>query len=259
MTTPSVSTGAGAPGPERLVLVRHAESLGNVADREARQRGAGRLELDVRDADVELSDTGRDQARAVGEHLRTLAPDEQPTLVLSSPYRRAVATAREAVRVAGTEVPVVIDERLRERDLGVFDGLTGVGIREHYPEEARRRRYLGKFYYRPPSGESWCDVAFRVRGLLAEVDQRYAGARLWVFTHQAVIMSFRLAVEGLEERELLSIDEEVPLPNCSLTTYRRSDDGLRLVSYADTVAVDRLAAPVTDEPEHAGRGDDVAS
>ena len=58
------------------------------------------------------------------------------------------------------------DERLRERDFGAFDGMTGAGIREQYPDEAKRRDLLGKFYYRPPGGESWADVALRVRSLL---------------------------------------------------------------------------------------------
>jgi broad specificity phosphatase PhoE len=46
--------------------VRHAQSVGNVADEEARKQGAARLDLDARDADVELSDTGRGQAEALG-------------------------------------------------------------------------------------------------------------------------------------------------------------------------------------------------
>ena len=58
------------------------------------------------------------------------------------------------------------DERLRERDFGAFDGMTGAGIREQYPDEAKRRDLLGKFYYRPPGGESWADVALRIRSLL---------------------------------------------------------------------------------------------
>ena len=79
-----------------------------------------------------------------------------------------------------------------------------------FPQEADRRRYLGKFYYRPPSGESWCDVALRVRSLLRDVEDRYDGERVWVFSHQAVIMSFRLVLEGLGEREILDLDARLP-------------------------------------------------
>ena len=59
---------AGAP-VETLVLVRHGESMGNLADADARRRGAGRLDIDVRDADVPLSPAGEQQADAVGRYL----------------------------------------------------------------------------------------------------------------------------------------------------------------------------------------------
>ena len=64
---------------------------------------------------------------------------------------------------AGGAPRPVLDERLRERDLGLFDGMTGQGIKDTYPEEAARRSAMGKFYYRPPGGESWTDVVLRVR------------------------------------------------------------------------------------------------
>ena len=240
--------------------MRHGESVGNIADREARRQGAGRLVLDARDADVELSDVGAEQAAAVGRHLASLADDARPTVVLSSPYRRAADTARAAVEGAGLDLPIVLDERLRERDLGAFDGLTGAGIREEFPEEARRRQRTGKLYYRPPGGESWCDVALRVRSVLDTVRVEHADARLWIFSHQAVIMAFRLVLEQLHEEELLTVDRETPLPNCSITTYRPDDDGvLRLLTFADTAAVDGASTPVTAEEHHAGRSGDVAS
>jgi broad specificity phosphatase PhoE len=245
------------PGPAELVLVRHGESVGNVADRDARSRGAGRLTLEARDADVELSEVGADQAAAVGRHLADLAQDARPTVVLSSPYRRAADTARAALEGADLDLPLLLDERLRERDLGAFDGLTGAGIREEFPEEAARRQRTGKLYYRPPGGESWCDVALRVRSVLDTVRMEHDGARLWVFTHQAVIMAFRFVLEQLSEQRLLEIDRDTPLPNCSLTTYRRDDDGLlRLVAFADTTAVEQAAPPVTREDRHAGRADE---
>jgi broad specificity phosphatase PhoE len=257
---PAVRAAAPRPGPAELVLVRHGESVGNLADRDARRRGAGRLTLDARDADVQLSDLGADQAAAVGRHLAALAQDARPTVLLSSPYRRAADTARAAADGAGLDLPLGLDERLRERDLGAFDGMTGTGIREEFPEEARRRQHTGKLYYRPPGGESWCDVALRVRSLLDTLRTEHDGARLWVFTHQAVIMAFRFVLDRLTEDELLAVDRDTPIANCSITTYRRDGDGgLRLVSFADTTAVDRAAAPVTHEDEHAGRSGDVAS
>ena len=92
----TVPTARPRPGPARLVLVRHAESLGNVADRDARERGDSRLDLHVRDADVALSPTGEAQASAVGRYVATLPADEQPTVVLQACAVRARRRHRRA-------------------------------------------------------------------------------------------------------------------------------------------------------------------
>lgn len=235
--------------PSQLVLVRHGESLGNVADRRAKELGADRLDLEFRDADTPLSSTGERQADAVGSWIAGQADGTHPDIVISSPYVRALATAQRVAAAVG--LGVATDERLRERDLGVFDGMTGAGIRATYPEEAARRSKMGKFYYRPPGGESWTDVVMRVRSVLADVRAEYDGCRVWVFSHQAVIMGFRYVLETLDEGEVLSIDRSTPLANCSLTTYDRGADGaLHLTTYADTTAVDRSSAPTTHEAPH---------
>ena len=241
-------------GPTELVLVRHGESLGNLADADARRRGAERLDLSERDADIALSDNGRLQADGLHRWLQASPEEERPEVVLSSPYRRAAETADRALRGLGLEV--LNDERLRERDLGAFDGLTGTGIRAAHPDEAERRRKVGKFYYQPPSGESWSDVALRIRSLMADVREALDGARVWVFTHQAVIMTFRYVLEGLDEQELLRLETEVPIGNASMTRYRRGRDGMELVGLADTGAADSAAAVTHEEPQ-AGRGDDM--
>jgi broad specificity phosphatase PhoE len=239
-----------APGPSVIWLVRHGESVGNVADAHAHETGAGRLELDIRDPDVPLSGTGRDQAEALGRHLAALPAEEQPTAVLSSPFARALTTAQLAT--AGLDVRVRTDERLRERDFGAFDGMTGAGIREQFPDEAARRDLLGKFYYRPPGGESWADVALRIRSLLATEALRHDCDRLLVVAHQAVIMVFRYVLEELSEQELLDVDKNEQVANTSLTRYEADADGtLRLTSFN---VVDHLLAEsqdVTEEPDAA--------
>jgi broad specificity phosphatase PhoE len=240
---------AATPGPSVLCLVRHAESQGNVADAHAAEVGAPRLELDVRDPDVPLSDTGRRQAEALGAWLRDLPAEQRPTALLSSPFTRAADTAQIAVKVSGLDLPVRFDERLRERDFGAFDGMTRAGIRAEYPQEAQRRDLLGKFYYRPPGGESWADVALRVRSLLSTVELRHTGERLMVVSHQAVILVFRYVLEELTEQELLDIDKRDPIANCSLTRYEAGPDGT--LQLTDGNAVDHLTRaeePVTEEP-----------
>src|SRR5690349_8025153 len=102
--------------PVRLWIVRHGESAGNVADALARRRDAPRVDIGQRDVDVPLSARGRQQARALGEWFAEL--DERPSVVLTSPYVRAVETARAVERAGGLASPDVarcVDERLRER------------------------------------------------------------------------------------------------------------------------------------------------
>ena len=235
-----------------LTLVRHGESVGNLADADANRRHADRLDLDERDADVPLSPTGRSQADALHDWLHAAPEEERPTLVLSSPYRRAADTAARAVDGLGVEV--VYDERLRERDLGVFDGLTGRGIRAAYADEAARRRKVGKFYYQPPSGESWADVVLRVRSLLADLRVGFDDARVWLFSHQAVIMSFRYVLDGLTEPQLLDLDASTRLANVSVSRWERPDGELELVSFGDTAIVDAHQGEVTKEPAVHGGG-----
>jgi broad specificity phosphatase PhoE len=224
--------------------------MGNVADARAQRAGAGRLELDVRDPDVPLSETGCGQATALGSYLADLPADERPTAVLSSPFARALTTAELAAGPLG--LPVRTDERLRERDFGAFDGMTGAGIRQQHPDEAGRRDLLGKFYYRPPGGESWADVALRIRSLLATEALRHDGERLLVVAHQAVIMVFRYVLEELTEQELLAVDRDEQVANASVTRYETGADGdLELVAFNMVEHLVAEAEEVTEEPDAA--------
>lgn len=235
--------------PESLWLVRHAESEGNVADTRAQQAGAERLELVARDADMPLSAAGLEQADALGRAWRRLEPGRRPTVLLSSPYERAFRTAERMAAAAGWGVEVVRDERLRERDLGMLDGFTKLGIEKRFPEEAERRKWLGKFYYRPPGGESWADVAGRVRAVVDAVEDRYAGERLLVVTHQAVMMLARYVLENLTEQEVLDIDAQLQIANTGVVRYDYVGGSPRVTDVNDTSHLEQHDAPVTKESD----------
>src|SRR5690349_14080558 len=127
--------------------------------------GAHQIGLDVRDVDVPLSELGFRQAEAVGRWFSTLSEAQRPEIIIASPYVRARQTAETLCRHAGiadcAKGPV-IDERLREREFGILDRLTTEGIQALYPDQFEHRRLLGKFYHRPPGGESWADVILRL-------------------------------------------------------------------------------------------------
>src|SRR3954449_3940174 len=205
--------------PEALLLVRHGESAGNVARDDAEARGLATIDIAERDMDVPLSATGCEQAAAAGSWLASAA-SHQPTIVVSSPYARTRETARVSLDESGlTDVELVVDERLREREFGALDRLTKRGIVERFPDEAEARHRLGKFYHRPPSGESWCDVALRVRSAVDTMSREYSRERVFVVAHQVVILMFRYVLERMTEEDILGVDRATEVANCAVTTF----------------------------------------
>ncbi|MBD1538906.1 histidine phosphatase family protein [Arthrobacter sp. S13_S34] len=208
-------------GAVELLLIRHGESEGNVAATDARMAGAEVIAVPARDADVNLSGTGQEQAKALGAALARIAEEFRPDAVVSSPYARAFQTAEIAVEAAGWPVKVQLDERLRDRELGILDRLTRLGVEKRYPEEAERREWLGKMYYRPPGGESWADVALRLRSVLDELNNLGSGHRVMLVCHDALIMLFRYVLEGMTEKELLDLAASTSVLNASITRFVR--------------------------------------
>ena len=134
-------------------------------------------------------------------------------------------------------------------------------IRAIQPEQAEFRRLLGKFYHRPPGGESWCDVIFRLRSLMDTVSLHHAGRDVMIVAHQVVVLCLRYVLENLDEAGILAIDSEGDVANCGVTEYRFDPDrrrggGLVLERYNYTIPVEDAAVPVTraKDPPMAARG-----
>ena len=144
-----------------------------------------------------------------------------------------------------------VDERLREREFGILDRLTGHGIRQLYPEQAELRASLGKFYHRPLGGESWCDVILRLRSTMNSLGVRHAGQNVLIVCHQVVVLCLRYLIEDLSEAEILAIDREGEVANCAVTEYALDEaaDRLRLVRYNFTAPMERAGTSVTAEPD----------
>jgi probable phosphoglycerate mutase len=243
--------------PSRLWLVRHGQSAGNVARDAADAAGLGMIDLPVRDMDVPLSDLGRKQAEALGDWFARMDGAERPEVVISSPYVRTRQTAEIICRVGGVSGEIerlVLDERLREREFGIFDRLTGRGIREKFPDLAEHRALLGKFYHRPPGGESWADVILRIRSALDTISLHHADRRVLIVCHQVVVLCFRYILEELDEERVLAIGRESNVLNCGVCEYEFEPDDERrrvpsLVRYNHAAPLIEEAAPVTAEPE----------
>jgi broad specificity phosphatase PhoE len=243
--------------PERLWLVRHGQSQGNVARDAADEAGLHEIDIEMRDVDVPLSALGIQQAKAAGRWFAALPRDERPEIILSSPYVRARQTARiicDEGALAGGPARTIIDERLREREFGIFDRLTTAGIRHRFPEEAAHRRRLGKFYHRPPGGESWADVILRLRSMLNTINLQHCDKRVLIVCHQVVVFCFRYILEELEESEILGIDKQSEVLNCGIAAYDFRPDPkgacvpeLSLWNYGAPLEAE--GAPKTSEPD----------
>jgi 2,3-bisphosphoglycerate-dependent phosphoglycerate mutase len=244
--------------PETLWIVRHGQSAGNVARDAADAAGLGRIDIADRDMDVPLSELGQDQARALGRWFAHRPRDERPQTLLVSPYARAIRTAeliREEGGLAKPEGLFCIDERLREKEFGILDRLTSVGIHAEFPEQAEFRRLLGKFYHRPPGGESWCDVILRLRSVLDTISLHHTGKRVMIVAHQVVVLCMRYLLDGLTEDQILAIDREADVANCGVTEYRfrpdENDGGMALTRWNFTAPVLEGGASVTAQPDPA--------
>jgi probable phosphoglycerate mutase len=243
--------------PEKLWLVRHGQSAGNVARDAADAAGLPVIDLKLRDVDVPLSELGARQADALGRWFAGLPGAERPEIVLASPYVRARQTARgicEAGGVTDSAHRPIVDERLREREFGLWDRLTTAGVRGRFPEQAAQRAILGKFYHRPPGGESWADVILRLRGALDTISLHHADRRVLIVCHQVVVLCFRYILEELDEAAVLAIDREGEVVNCGLTEYAFEPDDAKacvpkLVRYNFAAPLIEEAAPVTSAPD----------
>ncbi|MBC8090239.1 MAG: histidine phosphatase family protein [Phycisphaerae bacterium] len=248
--------------PEQLWIVRHGQSAGNVARDTADASGLLSIDIAERDVDVPLSALGQEQATALGRWFADMEPQCRPCTVLSSPYVRAEQTVALIQSAGGLRerVQMHADERLREREFGILDRLTRLGIERAHPDQAEARARLGKFYHRPPGGESWCDVILRLRSVLDTMSLHHSGpgSRVLIVAHQVVVLCLRYLLENLTEEQILTIDRENDVANCGVTSYKlqnakgalTTDDAqLQLMTYNFTAPLVASGAPVTSQPD----------
>ena len=209
----------------QIIIVRHGQTQWNT--RKIRQ---GHL-------DSELTDKGVAQARALGQRLAR----ESFTALYSSDLGRALHTARMIAAVTGHEI--VTDARLRERHLGVFQGLSGDEIKDKHPEEYRLHRTLGPEYV-IPGGESVRQQVARNVDCLDEIALKHPGEKVVVVTHGGV-------VSGLF-RHALDIPLDAPrrfeFVNAGLNVFAYEDGHWILRTWGDVSHLDPGAATEGDDP-----------
>ncbi len=171
--------------PTTLLLVRH----GSTPLSGLRYSGRG---------DPQLSEEGQAQARAVAARL---ARPGGPAVVVSSPLRRAYATATAIGIAAGVEV--AIDHDLVETDFGRWDGLTFAEVREGWPTE--HAAWLTDSAVAPPGGESVAQVARRVRKVRDRLLAAYPGQTIAVVSHVTPIKLLLCSALGAPASALFRI------------------------------------------------------
>lgn len=247
--------------PIELLIARHGQSEANVRKDAAKiSRAAGDeappsawAYVHDRDMDTPLTQLGNRQAYGLGYEIGGRYPASKPLdFIIVSPYVRTRQTTQQIIRGAshnfsGAYLPdftkIVVEERIREIEFGLMDGLTREGVRLKYPDEAIRRERDGKYWYRPPGGESRPDVRLRVHSFLDTLNRDYVGTRVLVVCHSVVVLAFRSLLERWGEEQYMQVDREEDVKNCGLTVYKREEERrLKLVEYNTVI-------PPMDFPE----------
>jgi 2,3-bisphosphoglycerate-dependent phosphoglycerate mutase len=186
-----------------LLLVRHGETDWN---RDGRWQGH---------SDTQLNDAGREQARRVAGELGDV------DVIYSSDLARARETAKIIAAQLG-DIEVNVDNRLRERSFGAWEGRTGPEIEADFAEQhARWRAGDGAGADDAEAFEAFGD---RVRDFLEDVLARHPGETVLVVAHGGPIRVIHAVASGLDYvRDHRSIPG---VPNCAVARYAAGDGKL---------------------------------
>jgi probable phosphoglycerate mutase len=187
----------------RLLLVRHSETQWN---REGRYQGQ---------QDSPVTPEGLAQAEAVAGRLRSVHIDA----LYASDLGRCITTARAIERATGA--PLQVDERLRERNHGLFEGLTKAEVKQRYPEAYAAYRGPQGSDYVLPGGESRRQVYQRAVAVMEDLAARRRGEQIAVVGHAGFFYVFFNYVMSVP----IDVRNVFVIRNCSLSVL--SVDGKR--------------------------------
>ncbi len=240
--------------PSRIVVVRSAECP---ASQRVGFVGRGLLHgaPPPRGSQASLTSRGEEQAKATAAWLRDHEPNFDAIFV--SPWRRAEQTldAILAVRSDAQRATLTsqtrVDERLRDRDLGIISAMDHWAIAAKYPDEITRMALDGAYYYRPLGGESWADVSQRSYSILNTMFRDRANQRILVVTHGIVVLALRKILERVSEDSIVRLAHESPPPPGSVCRYQPLPD---LAEAGRMSLVDWAVVPYPPELASANEG-----
>src|SRR5258706_2682303 len=207
----------------RLCLVRHGETAWN-----AEGRVQGQL-------DIPLNATGPAQARGVGSVLK----NESFAAIYSSDLVRTQQTARPVADLLRKKI--ILDENLRERHYGAFQGMTYTEASERIPEGYARFKAKDP-EYDFGTGESLSRFNERALACIRDLVEKHAGENLLVVTHGGVLeMVYRHATgRGL------STPRDFEIPNAAINRIRIEGSQWRVSAWAD---IGHLSSALDDLPD----------
>lgn len=183
-----------------------------------------------------LNAHGRAQAAALSRFVRHIGV----SALYTSDLRRALQTAAPLAEALGfAPIP---DARLRERSVGLWQGLTLQEMRDWYPDDFAAL-LADREHFRIPGGESREDVRQRMREAFADIVAQDAGETIAILSHTA-------AIKLLLEDVLSGISgDSLEIGNTSATTIRLAEAGWVLVAADDLTHLEGLEAQSVNEPE----------
>jgi broad specificity phosphatase PhoE len=195
--------------PKRLVLVRHAESEGNI--RTAEERAV----FPTATYAYRLTKRGRAQAARTGDYLRQRFGGFD--FFYTSYYERA----RETMRIMYPEAHVYEDARLAEANRGVWHTMTTAEVEARFPGERERRERENLYHYRPLGGENWPDIELRVHSFLGTIARDGGGRGGLVVVHGHWLILLQRLMHHFSIEEAMHRYRERITENASVTVYER--------------------------------------
>ncbi|MDP7071636.1 MAG: histidine phosphatase family protein, partial [Candidatus Marinimicrobia bacterium] len=151
-----------------IILIRHGETEWN-----SQKRMQGHSNSD-------LSEVGMGQIQALGELMKNVSFDH----IYSSDSLRTRQTAEAITQYSGHTLQ--FDQRIREKNLGVFEGLTSTEAKERHPEIYRLFKTAGANYV-IDEGESTQQLLERALEFIEEIRLRHPKERVVMVTHGGVV------------------------------------------------------------------------
>ena len=195
----------------RLYIVRHGETEWNAQ---------GRIQGHT---DVDLSDHGRQQARAIAQRLSGVNFD----VIYSSDLSRSRETAQIILGQRPTSLHST--DRLREFHKGVFEGLTVHEYMRRYPDQYQAS-LVNDLDFAPTGGETIRQTSARMAGFVSDLKKRHQDETVLVVGHGGSLRSAVVAIMDFP----LEANWKLNMYNCSLSVFDIYPDNAVMLLYNDT-------------------------